>query len=483
MFAGDPTGPDPLAGGGGPAAFGGGSGAGAVDGREAVLERQRQLAQEKARQRMSLSMTVGGGAADAGSLLGAPSGSLSAGGSARASFARGAPMAGSFTTGGTSLLGGPLPSGSLLSGPSGSLLSGPVAGGGGSLLSGPIAGAGGAAFGRADSAASAQTATSVTAASGGGGPFDGAVAGAAGPAGASGSAGSGGGAAFADALREKERRALALDGDVLGGRERRSMDAGLLGPSTGGAAHGTGGAAAVGGRGYGGFDPYDPYGASVGGGPAAMSPPSPGKMYAPISPLGLVPSGSAVGGGMAAAGSGFAVGGAGADGGGGGISAGAEVLDLSDLRHFLVTPVPRAAGVVQCYIDRDKSGLLSGRMFPSYSLHLKDGDIFLLAGKKRAGNRTSNYLITMDKRDLNRDSDAFLGKVRSNYFGTEFVAFDDGESPDKKTRPEDRAKLRRELAVITYAPNVLAGRGPRKMKVVVPRVGSDNKPVAFQPLK
>lgn len=210
-----------------------------------------------------------------------------------------------------------------------------------------------------------------------------------------------------------------------------------------------------------------------------MSPPSPGKLYAPISPLGLVPSGSAVGGG-GIAGSVFAAGGAGAS-----VdisSGGAAVLDLSDLRRFLSTPVPRAAGVVQCYIDRDKTGL-SGRMFPSYSLHLKDDDVFLLAGKKRAGNRTSNYLITMDKRDLNRDSDGFLGKVRSNYFGTEFVAFDDGESPDKKTRPEDRAKLRRELAVITYAPNVLAGRGPRKMKVVVPRVGSDNKPVAFQPLK
>lgn len=422
---------------------------------------------------MSLSLTVGGGAADAGSLLGAPSGSLSAAGSARTSFARGAPMTGSFTSGGTSLLGGPLPSGSLLSGPSGSLLggpsgsllSGPVAGGGGgSLLSGPIAGSAGASFARADSASSAQTATSVTAASGGSlgptprvagtGPFPDAPAGS---------------AAFADALRDRERR--AMDGDVLGGRERRSMDAGLLGGGGGdaGFAAGMGG---MGGAPAGGVSVVaGGAGAGLAGfGSAGLAPPSPSKMYAPISPLGLAPALSAAAGG--------ATGGAGSDGG----SASAAVLDLSDLRRFLTTPVPRAAGVVQCYIDRDKSGL-SGRMFPAYSLHLKEGEVFLLAGKKRAGNRTSNYLITMDKRDLNRDSDAFLGKVRSNYFGTEFVAFDDGESPDKKTRPEDRAKLRRELAVITYAPNVLAGRGPRKMKVVVPRVGSDNKAVAFQPIK
>lgn len=106
-----------------------------------------------------------------------------------------------------------------------------------------------------------------------------------------------------------------------------------------------------------------------------------------------------------------------------------SLLDFSDLRKFLTAPTPQGAGVVQCYIERDKSGI-SNRMYPLYTLHLVDGDRFLLASKKRTNNKTSNYLVTMDKRDLNRDSASFLGKVRSNFVGTEFTLFDDGASPE-----------------------------------------------------
>ena len=60
---------------------------------------------------------------------------------------------------------------------------------------------------------------------------------------------------------------------------------------------------------------------------------------------------------------------------------------------------------------------------------MKEGDRFLLAGKKRAKNRTSNYLISMDKNDLSRNSGSYLGKLRSNFIGTEFVIYDKGVNP------------------------------------------------------
>jgi hypothetical protein len=92
-------------------------------------------------------------------------------------------------------------------------------------------------------------------------------------------------------------------------------------------------------------------------------------------------------------------------------------LDLSDMMTFLTTPTPKSVGIVQCYIERDKAGL-GKKMYPVYQLYLKEGDRFLLAGKKRPKQKTSNYLISRSAEDLNRDSDSFVGKLRSNFVGT-----------------------------------------------------------------
>jgi len=87
----------------------------------------------------------------------------------------------------------------------------------------------------------------------------------------------------------------------------------------------------------------------------------------------------------------------------------------------------------------------------------------------------------MDKRDLARDSAAYLGKLRANFIGTEYQIYDDGESLEHAKGGS--MPLRKELGVINFAANVIGARGPRKMKVAVPNVGSDGKPVLFQPLE
>lgn len=43
-----------------------------------------------------------------------------------------------------------------------------------------------------------------------------------------------------------------------------------------------------------------------------------------------------------------------------------------------------------------------------------------MASRKRPKNKTSNYLISMDQNDLNRSGNSYLGKLRSNFVGTEF---------------------------------------------------------------
>jgi hypothetical protein len=65
-----------------------------------------------------------------------------------------------------------------------------------------------------------------------------------------------------------------------------------------------------------------------------------------------------------------------------------------------------------CYIKRQKKGFL--KMYPEYELYLKEGDKYLLSARKRKKNKTSNYLISLDKNDTKRHTDSYFGKVRSH---------------------------------------------------------------------
>jgi tubby-related protein 1 len=149
-------------------------------------------------------------------------------------------------------------------------------------------------------------------------------------------------------------------------------------------------------------------------------------------------------------------------------------LDLTDLNTFLKQPGPKA-GPVQCYIVRDKG---SAKMYPKYNLFLEDGKKFLLAARKRKKQTTSNYLISLDYEDLGRDSDKFFGKLRSNFVGTDFTVFDNGDKTGGKRVSADGAgHPRQELGCVTYGYNVLGTRGPRKMTACIPRVDASGNPM------
>lgn len=119
-------------------------------------------------------------------------------------------------------------------------------------------------------------------------------------------------------------------------------------------------------------------------------------------------------------------------------------------------------------------------MYPTYYLHMEREDnrkIFLLAGRKRKKSATSNYLISIDPTDLGRESDTYVGKLRSNRLGTQFTVFDNGEAPGKGSGQS----LRKELAAIVYDTNVLGFKGPRKMSCIIPGMNLDQDRVEVQP--
>eukprot|EP00667_Euglena_gracilis_P015589 EG_transcript_16232 len=122
------------------------------------------------------------------------------------------------------------------------------------------------------------------------------------------------------------------------------------------------------------------------------------------------------------------------------------------------SPPPRA--MVECRIHRDNTD----RRHPKFELYLEHGHHFLLAARKRKLTTTSNYVMSTDRADLHRHSPGFVGKLRANFLGTEFLIYDGGEREATAKAPR-----RRTLGCVLYERNVLGAGGPRKMRVAVPR--------------
>ena len=141
---------------------------------------------------------------------------------------------------------------------------------------------------------------------------------------------------------------------------------------------------------------------------------------------------------------------------------------VEELRDLFMKPVPPNVGQILCTIVRHKSGF--NRLWPKYTLHLSDSNKFLLNGKKRSGNATSNYMITLDQDKMKKGTKGYLGKLRSNFLGTEFYLYDDGDNPKKASNYQS---VRQEHGLIEYETNVLGSKGPRRMKVLLPMVDRD----------
>jgi tubby-related protein 1 len=165
-----------------------------------------------------------------------------------------------------------------------------------------------------------------------------------------------------------------------------------------------------------------------------------------------------------------------------------QVLNADDptmMRSFLVRPCPKGLGWVRCVIKRNKG--IKNALFPEYRVYLKDTNVFLMTSKKRVGNTTSNYLISMGRNDFdNRQSPNVLGKLRSNFLGTEYTIYDQGNNPqyDSSSYDDDGdGKVRCELGVVLYDTATNFGaKGPRNLKACVGKVDTDGNPTkVWQP--
>ena len=125
----------------------------------------------------------------------------------------------------------------------------------------------------------------------------------------------------------------------------------------------------------------------------------------------------------------------------------------------------------KCYIRRIRRGIFSGCC---YHLYFKDEEKAIMTSYKRSQKQTSNYLIRMvtspSNEQLDEDEGEVIGKLRSNFLGTEFTIYDEGVNPkyiEQDTYSSYTGNARSELGAILYAPNIMGSKGPRKMAVSI----------------
>ncbi|KAI8823052.1 tubby C-terminal-like domain-containing protein [Fimicolochytrium jonesii] len=177
----------------------------------------------------------------------------------------------------------------------------------------------------------------------------------------------------------------------------------------------------------------------------------------------------------------------------------------AELEDFVLKPVPMGQKLL-CSILRRRGGddpadKGSSLTSPRYEMYIEDGDntpVFVLAARKRKKAGASVYTISTTRFGASSGSlnsqnvEGVVGKVKSNFVGTTFTIYDKHKRGSKTNASaksdssddpaaESTAAIREELGVVTYEPNLLGFKGPRKMTVVVPAMTRDARRLSIRP--
>ncbi|KAK6157354.1 hypothetical protein DH2020_011602 [Rehmannia glutinosa] len=143
----------------------------------------------------------------------------------------------------------------------------------------------------------------------------------------------------------------------------------------------------------------------------------------------------------------------------------------------------------QCLIKRDKKKS-TFYLYLALSPSFTDKGKFLLAARRYRSGAHTEYIISLDAGDLSQGSKAYVGKLRSDFLGTNFTIYD-SQPPHSGAKPANSKAGRRfaskqispqvpatnfEIGHISYKFNLLKSRGPRRMVCTLTCPSSDKIP-------
>lgn len=141
----------------------------------------------------------------------------------------------------------------------------------------------------------------------------------------------------------------------------------------------------------------------------------------------------------------------------------------------LKQPAPRDAPI-QCFIKRNKKNSTFYLYLGLTPTSVENGK-FLLAARKFRHGAHIEYIISLDADDLSQGSNAYVGKLSSDFLGTAFRIYD-SQPPYNGAKPSNSRASRRfaskqicpqdpagsfEIGQVSYKFNLLRSRGPRRM--------------------
>ncbi|KOM33555.1 hypothetical protein LR48_Vigan01g311100 [Vigna angularis] len=126
----------------------------------------------------------------------------------------------------------------------------------------------------------------------------------------------------------------------------------------------------------------------------------------------------------------------------------------------LKQPGPREH-LLQCFIRRD-NGTQTYYLFLSLSSALADDGKFLLAARKFRRPTCTDYIISLDADYMSRESNAYIGKLRSNFLGTKFTVYD-------VQLPHSRANMAKSCSTKLVNPKQVSPKNNKRDDVLVLR--------------
>ncbi|KAJ1284741.1 hypothetical protein BS78_03G228300 [Paspalum vaginatum] len=141
----------------------------------------------------------------------------------------------------------------------------------------------------------------------------------------------------------------------------------------------------------------------------------------------------------------------------------------------LKQPGPRELPM-QCFIKRNKKNS-TFYLYLGFTNSPMDKGKFLMAARRFRRGPHTEYIISLDAEDLSQGSNAYMGKLRSDFWGTNFKIYDSKPPYDgakvSSSRSSRRFGSRRispqvsagnyEVGQVSYKYNLLKSRGPRRM--------------------
>ncbi|PIN15956.1 Tub family protein [Handroanthus impetiginosus] len=131
---------------------------------------------------------------------------------------------------------------------------------------------------------------------------------------------------------------------------------------------------------------------------------------------------------------------------------------------------------LQCIIKRDKKNA-AFYLYMAVPPSFMDIGKFLLAARRYRNGARTEYIISLDANDISQGSKAYVGKLRSDFLGTNFTIYD-SQPPHSGAKPSSSRSGRRvaskqispqvpsgnfEVGQVSYKFNLLKSRGPRRM--------------------